>query len=125
MFWNDTALFPINPCELGNVDVLKDDEEVYRGIIVTESRPGWEANKYTVYDYAWYLGKSKSVYQFNNLSASKAIERILKDFGMLIGSVPEMNTPIDEIYLEKSPAEIIDEILKKHERRSGKRYSEL
>jgi len=108
---------------LGDVVLLlKDDEEVYRGVIVTESRSGRDAYKYTVYDYAWYLGKSKSVYQFNKIPASKAIERILKDFGMLIGSIPEMNTPIDEIYLEKSPAEIIDDIYKKHERRSGKRF---
>jgi len=124
LFWSDTSEFPLNPCELGDVVLLlKDGEEVYRGIIVTESRSGWDANKYTVYDYAWYLGKSKSVYQFNGIPASKAIERILQDFGMMIGSIPDMNTPIDEIYIEKSPAEIIDDIYKQHERRSGKRYA--
>ncbi|MED1850355.1 hypothetical protein P4V33_01685 [Brevibacillus borstelensis] len=122
--WTDAKLFPVNPCDLGDVVILtKDGEEVHRGVIVTEGRSGRASMKYTVYDYAWYLGKSKSVYQFNKIPASQAITKILKDFGMLIGSVPNMATPIDEIYLEKSPAEIIEDIYKRHERASGKRYN--
>jgi len=122
--WTDAKLFPANPCDLGDVAILmKDGEEVYRGVIVTEAKSGRAAIKYTVYDYAWYLGKSKSVYQFNKITASQAITKILKDFGMLIGSVPQMGTIIDEIYLEKSPAEIIEDIYKRHERASGKRYN--
>ncbi|MEK5060477.1 hypothetical protein BK126_04415 [Paenibacillus sp. FSL H7-0326] len=125
VIWVDMErFFPKNPCDLGDVVMLmEDDEEVYRGIIVTEGRSGRAAINYTVYDYAWYLGKSKSVYQFNKIAASDAISKILKDFGMLIGKVPSMNTPIDEIYLEKSPAEIIEDILQKHERRTGKRFN--
>lgn len=124
LFWSDTKLFPKNPCDLGDaVFLFKGDEEIYRGIIVTEGRSGREAIKYTVYDYAWYLGKSKTLYQFNNIRASQAITKILNDFGMLIGKIPVMNTLIDEIYLEKSPAEIIEDIYKKHERQSGKRYN--
>ena len=117
-------LFPRNPCDLGDVVLLlKDEQEIYRGVIVTEGRSGRDAIKYTVYDYAWYLGKSKSVYQFNNIPASQAITRILNDFGMLIGHVPTMNTLIDEIFLEKSPAEIIENIYKLHEARSGLRLN--
>lgn len=124
LIWNDTRFFPSNPCDLGDVVILlKDEEEVHRGVIVTESRTGRETIKYTVYDYAWYLGKSKSVYQFNRIPASQAITKILNDFGMLIGEIPPMNTIIDEIYLEKSPAEIIDDIYKRHERATGKRYN--
>lgn len=124
IIWRDTVLIPKNPCDLGDVVLLmEDDVEVYRGVIATEGRSGREAIKYTVYDYAWYLGKSKSVYQFNNIAASQAITRILNDFGMLIGHIPVMNTPIDEIYLEKSPAEIIEDIYKKEERRTGKRFN--
>ena len=124
LIWTDIPnLFPKNPCELGDVVILlKDSKEVYRGIIVTEGRSGREAIKYTVYDYAWYLGKSKSVYQFNNIPASQAITRIMNDFGMLIGKIPTMNTLIDEIYIEKSPAEIIEDIYKKDESSTGKRY---
>jgi hypothetical protein len=42
---------------------------------------------------------------------------------MLIGKVPDMSTPIDSIYLEKSPAEIIEDIYKQHEKRTGKRFN--
>jgi hypothetical protein len=124
VIWTDAGLFPRNPCDLGDVVLLmKDDEEVYRGIIVSEGRNGRDAIKYQVYDYAWYLGKSKTVYQFNRMRADQAIVRILSDFGMLIGSVPPMSTIIDEIYIEKSPAEIIEDIYKREEARTGKRYN--
>jgi len=117
-------LFPKNPCDLGDVVLLlKHEVEIYRGVIVTEGKSGRDAIKYTVYDYAWYLGKSKSVYQFNNIPASQAITRILNDFGMLIGHIPTMNTLIDEIFLEKSPAEIIENIYKLHENRTGLRLN--
>lgn len=126
LIWSDApgGLFPKNPCDLGDVVLLlKNEQEVYRGVIVTEGRSGTDAMKYTVYDYAWYLGKSRSIYQFNKLQASEAITRILNDFGMLIGHIPAMNTIIDEIYLEKSPAEIIEDIYKREEARTGKRYN--
>ncbi|MFD3271525.1 hypothetical protein ACE3MS_15505 [Paenibacillus dendritiformis] len=125
LLWTDMPrFFPKNPCDLGDVVILsKDTKEVYRGIVVTEGRSGRESIKYTVYDYAWYLGKSKSVYQFNKMPASQAITKILNDFGMLIGNVPTMGTLIDNIYLEKSPAEIIEDIYKRHERATGKRYN--
>jgi hypothetical protein len=125
IFWSDIrGLFPKNPCDLGDVVMLmENEEEVYRGVIVTEGRSGRDAIKYTVYDYAWYLGKSKSVYQFNKVAASQAITRILNDFGMLIGNVPTMSTPIDEIFLEKSPAEIIEDIYKREELRTGRRFN--
>lgn len=125
IIWNDTkSLWPKNPCDLGDVVLLYEDgKEIYRGVIAKEGRSGREAIKYTTYDYAWYLGKSKSVYQFNKITASNAILKILKDFGMLVGGVLNMQTIIDEIYLEKSPAEIIDDIRKKHERKTGKKFN--
>ncbi|MBU7320271.1 XkdQ/YqbQ family protein [Paenibacillus oleatilyticus] len=124
IIWNDTRYFAENPCDIGDVVILYEgSKEVNRGVIVTESRSNREAIKYSVYDYAWYLGKSKSVYQFNKIPASQAIRRILNDFGMQIGAIPEMGTLIEELYIEKSPAEIIDEIYKLHEKRSGKRYN--
>lgn len=124
ILWNDTkSLWPKNPCDLGDVVLLfEDGKEIYRGVVATEVRSGRDAIKYTVFDYAWYLGKSKSVYQFKTI-ASNAILKILKDFGMLVGNVPTMSTIIDEIYMEKSPAEIIEDIYKRHERKTGKRYN--
>lgn len=125
LLWSDMpALFPVNPCDLGDIVMLySGSEEVYRGVIVTEGRAGRESIKYTVYDYAFYLGESKSIYQFNKISASNAITRILTDFGMLIGKIAPMNSIVDELYLEKSPAEIIDDIYKREEKKTGKRFN--
>jgi len=123
ILWTDAGVFPANPCDLGDVVTLsKDGQEVYRGIIISENRNGRSPIGYNAYDYAWYLGKSKSVYQFNGISASDAILRVLNDFGMLIGNVPAMSTKVEAIYIQKTPAEIIEEVLKLHEQASGDRY---
>lgn len=118
--FSDTKFFPKNPCDLGDIIILtKDKSEVFRGVIVNESRSGRNAVEYSVYDYAWYLGKSKTVYQFNGISATKAIEKILSDFGMQIGSIVNMPTHIDKIYIQESPAKIIQDIINKVQNSEG------
>lgn len=122
--WSDTKFFPVNPCELGDmVLVTKDGSEVHRWIIVNQSQQGRQPINYKAYDWAWYLGKSKSVYQFNNVAADKAIKRILNDFGMVIGTIAPMSAKIKKIYIQKSPSEIIDDIVKQQTQQSGLYYS--
>lgn len=122
--WNDTRFFPINPCELGDmVLVTKDNVEVYRGILVNQSQAGRQSITYHATDFAWYLDKSKSVYQFNGIAADKAIMRILIDFGLPIGTIAPMSAKITKIYIQQSPASIIEDIIKQHQDQSGKRYS--
>ncbi|SNR86117.1 hypothetical protein SAMN05446037_100171 [Anaerovirgula multivorans] len=119
IIWNDTVHFPANPIELGDlVVILKEGVEVNRGIVVNENLSGRGNISYTAYDYAWYLGKSKSVYQFN-LSAKQAVERVLNDFGMPIGNILTMSTKINKVYIQQSPAEIIKDIIKQFERETG------
>lgn len=127
LIWNDSLYIPRNRIELGDLVIIKfDDEEVNRGIIVTENRVGREPIKYTAYDYGWYLGRSTSVYQFNNTSVSQAINRILSDFGMPIGEITQMNTMFSSVFIQKSPAEIITELIKKHENQRGEKiFTEL
>lgn len=132
--FSDTQHFPKNPCDLGDIVVLtKQSTEVFRGEIVTENKAGRNL-KYTVYDLAWLLCESKTVYQFNNIPATQAITRILDDFGMKIGSILNMSTRIDKIYIQECPACIIQDIIdivEKHEgytinveMRKGKIYFE-
>lgn len=118
--WNDARFFPKNPIELGDlIIILKDGIEANRGIIVNESLKGRGSITYTAYDYAWYLGKSKSVYQFNNMNATQAITKVLDDFGMPIGSILDMPTIVNRVFIQKSPAEIIREIIKQFEQQTG------
>lgn len=119
--WNNARFFPKNPIELGDlIIILKDGIEANRGIIVNESLKGRGSITYTAYDYAWYLGKSKSVYQFNNMNATQAITKVLDDFGMPIGSILDMPTIVNRVFIQKSPAEIIREIIKQFEQQTGK-----
>ncbi len=119
VIWNDKFI-PVNPVEIGDlVIIFKNGSEVNRGIIVKSKQSGISAIDYVAFDYAWYLGKSKSVYQFNGIDAKQAIEKILSDFGMPIGNITDMATSINKIYIQKSPAEIIQDIIKEHERQSG------
>lgn len=118
--FSDTKLFPINPCDVGDHVILtKQNQEVFRGVIVSEDRKGREAIKYSTYDYTWYLGRSKTVYQFNNISASQAITRVLTDFGIGIGSIVNMPTLIDKIYIQESPAHILNDIIDYIEKHEG------
>ncbi len=120
VIWNDARFIPRNPVEIGDlIIVYKDDVEVNRGIIVKNKQSGRAPIEYTAYDYAWYLGKSKSVYQFNGVSAKQAITKILNDFGIPIGNITDMATRINKIYIQKSPAEIMQDIIRQHERQSG------
>ncbi len=117
--------------EVGDTAVLSDGDEILRGIIV--KAPIGDST-YTGYDYAWYLNKSETVIQFKKIAASKAIEKLCDRYGVPIGSIATMNTLISKVYKDKSPADIIRDILdqvkaengKKHrlEMRSGKLYIE-
>lgn len=116
----DVKYIPKNPVELGDLILIyKDNTEVTRGIVVNEKRDEGSTIAYTAFDYAWYLGKSKSVYQFNGITAIKAITKILNDFGMPIGSIIEMGTIISAVYVQKTPAEIIQDIIRQYERQTG------
>jgi hypothetical protein len=124
VMWSDSPAFPVNPCEIGDMVLLtQDGEEIGRWILCKSSQQGRNPITYTGYDFAWYLNQSKSVYQFNGVSADQAIKRILNDFGMLIGTIPPMSAKITKIYIQKTPAEIIDDILDQQEQQSGYNYS--
>ncbi|MCO1599821.1 XkdQ/YqbQ family protein [Desulfosporosinus nitroreducens] len=125
-FWGRSP-YPNNPVELGDlVVVTKDGVEVDRGIVVKSKQNDSITISYTAFDYGWYLGKSKSVYQFNKIPAKQAITKILTDFGMPIGSITSMDNLIDSVFVQKTPAEIITTIIKAYERQTGvKVFSEL
>lgn len=122
--WSDTTALPTNPCELGDMVLLtRNDAEVGRWILCKSSQQGRNAVGYTGYDWAWYLGQSKSVYQFNGIPADQAIKQILTDFGMVIGTIAPMNAKIKKIYIQQTPASILDDILTQQKQQSGHDYS--
>lgn len=118
--FSDTRFFPKNPVDVGDhVIFTKGSFEMFRGVIVDEERNGRQSISYNVFDYTWYLARSKTVYQFNNISASQAITKVLTDFGIKIGSIINMPTLIEKIYIQESPAHILNDIISKVEKHEG------
>lgn len=111
--------FPIIPLDLGDTLIVNEAEsgvEVFRGVIVDEERDGRAFRKFIAYDPAWYMTKSKMVIQFRDVLASVAIGRVVKNYGVPIQYIAPMTTKINEIYINKTGIEIIEDILSKVEK---------
>ena len=85
----------------------------FRGIVIAVDDGDLYRNKYTVCDFGWHLNKSKETYQFNNMNAKKAVIHLCSDFNIPIDSVPELNTSITQIYIDKCISDILSDILDK------------
>jgi hypothetical protein len=120
--FNDDRFFPINPCDIGNLVILNNTEEIFRGIIFTEQKQGRDAIQYTSFDYAIYLNKSKSVYQFNKIQADKAIAKILNHFNVPIGNIISIPFIVNKIYFNEILSDIIKDILKQTTEAIGQKY---
>ena len=99
--------------QIGDIVNFCTNIEIFRGIVIAVDDGDKFKNKYTVTDFGWYLNKSKETYQFNNMNAKKAIIRLCSDFNIPIDSVPELNTSITQIYIDKTISDILSDILDK------------
>ena len=117
--FNDARYFPSNPCELGDLVILKNGSEITRTIIVEEKKNGRNPIGYSAFDYAFYL--NKSIYQFNKVRADKAIRKILSDFRIPIGNIVSMPTLINQIFNNKVVSDIIREIIELVESDTGQK----
>lgn len=119
--FNDARYFPSNPCELGDLVILKNGSEITRAIIVEEKKNGRNPIGYSAFDYAFYLNKSNAIYQFNKVRADKAIRKILSDFRIPIGNIVSMPTLINQIFNNKVVSDIIREIIELVESDTGQK----
>lgn len=121
--FNDASFFPKNPCDLGDVVILKNgNKEITRAIIVDESKSGRNPVGYTAFDYAFHLNKSSSFYQFKKMRADQCIRKILQDFNIPIGKVITINFSVDKIYIEEAPSDIIKDILDQARKKLGTKF---
>lgn len=120
--FNDADFFPSNPCEIGDMVVLKNGAEITRAIIVDEQKNGRGAVGYTAFDFAFYLNKSNAVYQFNKMAADQCIKKILGDFGVSIGTIVSIPVPISKLYPDDKVSEIIKDIITIAEQKLGIKY---
>lgn len=115
------SYFPRNPCDLGDLAILKNEEEITRCILTDENKNGRSPVQYSGFDYAFYLNKSSAIYQFNGIPADQAIRSILKKFNVPIGNIVSMPTLIDKIFNGRV-SDIIKEIIKIVEQDQGQKY---
>lgn len=97
--------------EIGDkIILLNNNVEIFRGIIVNVD---WSEFKKSVtcFDYGFYLNKSKTIKQFYNIQASKAISELCSEIQIPVGKIETMNTNINKIYKNKTISEIINDIL--------------
>lgn len=121
--YSDARYIPKNPIEIGDMVILKNGKnEILRTFVVAEDRTGREPYKYVSFDGAFYLNKSKRIYQFNGMKGDAAIRKILKDFNVPVGEIVSIPTTIDEIYANETPADIIRDILDQAEKDQGIKY---
>lgn len=99
--------------QLGDIVNLCTNIEIFRGIVIAVDDGDLYRNKYTVCDFGWYLNKSKETYQFNNMNTKKAVIRLCSDFNIPIDTIPELNTSITQIYIDKCISDILSDILEK------------
>lgn len=121
--FNDVAFFPKNPCDLGDIIILKNsNKEITRAIIADEGKSGRNPVSYTAFDYSFYLNKSSSFYQFKKMRADQCIRKILNDFNIPIGNLARINLSIDKIYMDETPSDIIKDILDQVRRKLGIKF---
>lgn len=120
--YSDTRHFPHNPCDLGDVVILKNKSEITRVVIVEENKSGRSPIAYSGFDYAFYLNKSETIIQFNKIPADQAVKKILQKFNVPVGKIASMKTKIDKIFNNVKPSDIIKEILDIVHKNTGVKY---
>lgn len=108
---SDTKYINLYVPQAGDIINLYTNTEIFRGIIISTDDGDKTANKYTACDFGWYLNKSKETYQFNEMPAWKALKKICEDFNISVDSIPDLETPITKIYIDKTVSEMITDIL--------------
>ncbi len=89
------------------------ENEKFRGIILDCDDGDKLTNKYTAVDAGWYLNKTSDTYQFTEQDADECIRYILERKLIPVAELPELNTKITQIYIDKSISDIIKDILEK------------
>lgn len=105
----------------GDIVILSNEKQIFQGIVVTKTR-NEKTQAFSCFDFAFYLNKSKTIKQFNNMRADVAIKTLLAEFEVPIGSIAEMPTLIRKIYYDKEVAEVIRNIIQEVTNVTGTKF---
>ena len=109
--------------EVGGIIRLVTNEEIFRGIIISMDDGDKNVNKYVAVDFGFYLNKNSDTYQFTEAPANQAITQICGDFGIPVDSLCDIPYTFAKIYLDKSAADVIWDILETATPHTGFSYN--
>ncbi len=101
-----------------NVKIVNNGNELFQGKVVTVGLDG----QVTAYDQGRYLNRSEIILQCSSIKADDAIRQLCAKAGVKAGTVPEIQTVIDGLWVGDTAATILDEILETCTAKTGKQY---
>ena len=102
--------------------VSQELRQIFTGIIVDGKKSGINKYSYTAFDYAFYLNKSETSIQYNDIDGTTAIRQVCDKNGVPLGSVPIINTKIKKVYEGTPVSDVIKDILKQATEETGYKY---
>lgn len=119
--YNDTSFIFSDEIETGDIIILNNTKELFRGVIVNITTTKF-SRTIECLDYSFYLNKNKIIKQFEDISASVAIKQLLQEIDAPIGDISNISTSISKLYYSNTIAEIINDILKQVNEELGIKY---
>jgi len=101
-----------------NVKITNHDNELFQGKVVIVSLDG----QVTAYDQGRYLNSSEIILQCSSIQADDAIRQLCAKAGVKAGTIPEMSTMIEGLWVGHTAATILNEILETCTAKTGKQY---
>ncbi len=100
------------------VCVVNNGTEIFSGRVETVTLDG----NVTAYDYGFYLNKSVVILQCADVAAQDAIRQLCGKAGVVPGEITSLPTRIKQLWVNETPASILDEILQACTRDTGQQY---
>lgn len=119
--YNDLSYLFLDEIETGDVVILTNEKELFRGVVVSISTTKYSRTVECL-DYCFYLNKNKVIKQFDHIAASVAIKQLLQEINAIKGEINNISTSITKVYYSNTIAEIINDILKQVNEELGVKY---
>lgn len=108
---------------LGSVIILRNDMELFRGIVWEVSRGTQGTAHIVCFDHAIYLTNNVSTYKFTNMTPEAIITKICGDFGINIGSLAPTGVNLSKLILrDHTLYDMAIVALTEASKRNGKKY---
>lgn len=107
----------------GELRLLYDNKEIFRGIIFEIGINAEGSQSLTVHDYNVYLTKNSDTVRFEKLTATQIISALCNKFGIQVGTLVDTRYVIERLIERgKTIYEIILDALIETQKATGKRY---